>query len=569
MRAAPPLDRPAILPHPSAPLFSAPDAALVLDQVIAEISTGRFPTTEALRSVFRQAGFVNLFFFLKFIAGYRGPYSKLRSDIHMEMCNFRQLALIPGSKIATFVPRSTYKSTVNTHGGSAWEMLRNPDIRIGIFSSVYDRAHDFFAQTQRIFDSNEFVTWLYPEYIPSGADGSRWNDKEGVLPNRTMSFPEPNIRPFASGGSTQGIHVDRAIFDDIVGDAQLTAGHTSGLEMERIGDWFQASQRTILISMLESSVVLSATRYAVDDPYEDVMLDAREQYGFWDEIQHRYPVNERGEWKVYYRMAIERGESIFPEQYTPESLAKLAAKDAWTYFTQYLNNPVATSSIEFANYPVHGCTLDFDDEQGWTIIIDATDEKIPLRLCDVVLSCDPASSETRTSSRTSQTAVVVLARSKDGRKFVLIARKGYVETTTWFDWLFALKRMFHDNHRATFIEMQSNFKALESIIRAEETNRQDWLNYIPVPALGDKVVTIRNIIQPELERGNLYVNEEYRHILNEELMTFPASTKKDLLDALKIAIKFSTEPTADDDSRYYTRTRVSGYLDDANPVTGY
>jgi hypothetical protein len=345
------------------------------------------------------------------------------------MCNFRQKALDIGARIGVFVPRSTYKSTVCTHGGAAWELLRDPNRRIGIFSSIFDRAHDFFVQAQRVFDSNELVAWLYPEYMPTKGDGNRWNDREMVLPNRSKTFPEPNLKPFTAGGSTQGVHVDEAIMDDIVGDAQLNADHGGTADMYRLRNWMSSSQRTLLISMVESSIVVPATRYGMDDPYEPMMLDCKEHFGHWDNIAQHYPELSNGEWSIYYRQAIEEGQSIFPDAYTVESLARLAEADSWTYQTQYMNNPINSSSVEFAGYTVPQFQLNHDSDKGWTIIINNQQEEIPLASCDIVMAIDPAGSEKYVSIRTSRSCVVLLARDTKDRKFLLRVQAGFVPTT--------------------------------------------------------------------------------------------------------------------------------------------
>jgi len=558
---------PLITPHEKAPIFSRNDASLVLQLVLSEISSGNFPVNDTLRSLVRQASLVNLFFFLKCVAAYNGPYSDLTPKLHLDMCNFRQLAVEPGARLGVFVPRSSLKSTICTHGGAAWDMLRDPNIRIGIFSSIYDRAHDFFAQTQRIFDSNDFFAWVFPEYVPSTADGSRWNDREGVLPNRTRTFPEPNIKPFTAGGSTQGIHVDEGLFDDIVGDAQLNADHGATADMYRIKNWFKSSLRTLLISMEQSRAVLSATRYGIDDPYEDVMLDAYEQYGYWDEIGANYPVNPEGTWRVYYRMALEQDESIYPERYSVESLRRLAADDPWTYQTQYLNNPIASNSVEFSQYDVQPVDIEYDPRRGWFIVLDWEDTVIPLKDCDLVVAIDPAGVEKFVNIRTSRSVLLVLARTADDRYFIIDIRAGYVPTTQWMDWAFELFSKY-GTVRKTVVEMQAGFKALEPVLRAEEARRLKWFNLDAINALGDKVVTIRNIIQPVLERKVLYCARPYMSLLNEELRTFPSGVKRDILDALKIAIKMSVRPDSIDSEEL---GELNSYRTGMgmNPTTGY
>jgi len=92
-----------------------------------------------------------------------------------------------------------------------------------------------------------------------------------------------------------------------------------------------------------------------------------------------------------------------------------------------------------------------------------------------------------------------------------------------------------------------------------------------VPALGDKEATIRNIIQPFLEKGRLYAREEIAQMVREEIRTFP-SRSMDLLDALKIAIFKSHRPDTpfneeEDDDDGPTRPRSR--WEKANSLSGY
>jgi len=560
-----------IIPHKDAPIFSQPDAKLILNQIISEMESGNFPANETFIRLIAQAGLVNLWFFLKLIAAYSGPYDRLNTKLHLDMCNFRQRGILPGARLGMFVPRSSLKSTICTHGAAAWTITRNPDDRIAIFSGVYDRAQQFFHSAQRIIDSNPLYAACYPNHVPSRGDGTRWNDSEAVMPNRTKFMPEPSLTAMTAGGSTQGVHVDEGLVDDIVGDDELDANRGATADMYKKKNWFDDNQRTLLQSPERSRLILSATRYSIDDPYEGVMRDARIQEGFWDAIRDQYPLKPDGEWTVYYRQAREMDESIFPEQYSVEWLAKLAKDKPDTYRLHYENNPVSVNAVEFAKYNPMGFDLHYDLSRGWEIIINHTQEVVKVSSCDVVMAIDPAGSEKMASIKTSRSTLVLLARDAKDRHFLLLVRAGYVPTTTWFDWAFQVKKQFNDWLRGTFVEQQAGFKSLTSIIRAEEARRGEWLNYLPVNALGDKIVTIRNLLQPLLEKGMLFINNEAREMVDEELRTFPASIKRDILDALKIAVKMSIKPDGDYagdlDEDYYSQYAPSMY--GANAVTGY
>ena len=208
-------------PHKDAPLFERDKPDVLIDQAVSELSSGSFSTNnEGLRELLRECGFINLWFFLKFIAGYAGPFDKLNGGLHVDMCNFRQEMMVPGRKAAGFTGRAHYKTTIFTIGGTAWGLLRNPDLCIELFSCIDTRSTDFFRTVQKIFDDNTLFAWLYPEYVPA-KNQDRWTTKELVLPNRSKHFTEPSLRGHGVGCSTQGIHGDWLVIDDPIGEAQL------------------------------------------------------------------------------------------------------------------------------------------------------------------------------------------------------------------------------------------------------------------------------------------------------------------------------------------------------------
>ena len=79
-------------PHPNAPLFDDPtQAQKYIQQITAEMESGNMDTAnEPLRQLIRQAGYTNLWFWLKVIAGHAGPYDQIDTDLHLDICNFRQ-----------------------------------------------------------------------------------------------------------------------------------------------------------------------------------------------------------------------------------------------------------------------------------------------------------------------------------------------------------------------------------------------------------------------------------------------------------------------------------------------
>lgn len=542
-----------LVPHLKAPLIGMmPDDELFMAALKA-VNTDPSTWNADDIAVIKQVCYGNLFFFLKYIAGYSGPYSQLKDDLHMEMCNWRQECLRPGSWNAGFVSRSSYKSSVWTHGPAAWELLRNPDARIGIFSCILDRSMEFMHTVQRTFDNNDMMAMLFPEYCVSKTKtrNGRWNDMIGVMPNRTRNFPEPSLKAHTAGGSTQGIHVDLAIFDDIVGDSQLNSSRGATAEMERIGNWFSSSLRTLLISQKTSRVTLAATRYSIDDPYEAVMGDTLSHDGDWTEIEAFYPrASKQGRWNVYYRSALSDGESIFPESYSVEFLQRLAKDDHWTYVTQYVNNPHSVGTLDFATFSLRSAKLLYDDKMPYiSLLKNGQTTTYALSDCDLVAGVDPAASEKRVSTKTSRSAVAVVARTPKDELVILDCRCDFVKTSKMFDWLFTLSTKYMGRIRQFRLESQGPFKLLDSLLKDEMKRRGEHFYLLSVPAMGDKVTTVKMSMEPFLKRDNVYVIEESMGLVKTEFDIFPSS-RMDLLDAIKIAIAGTHLPAgawADDD----------------------
>ncbi|MFA6159399.1 MAG: hypothetical protein WC763_07275, partial [Candidatus Paceibacterota bacterium] len=128
-------------PHECAPLFSVSNIRnprKLIEGMRNDLESGRISASEMFTSLIRQAALVSLFFFLKNVAAFSGPYEKLNEDLHLEMCNFRQsdACMEDSARAAEILFRGSYKSTTCAHGADSWEALRNPNIRIRLVSSI-------------------------------------------------------------------------------------------------------------------------------------------------------------------------------------------------------------------------------------------------------------------------------------------------------------------------------------------------------------------------------------------------------------------------------------------------
>jgi hypothetical protein len=524
------------------------DSLVILYQAINTLLSNHFnDAQEDVRQVIRQAGLTNLWFYLKFIAGYSGPFTKLTDHLHAEVCNHYQLQYErPGSKGGVFLGRSHYKTTVVTPGANGWECTRNPNIQIAAVSAVQERAQEFLATTQEIFTKNEFVQWLYPEhYVANPRNLKNWNKDSMTLPNKTRDFSKPNIRAIGALGSTQGIHVDLFKVDDPVGEDMLNADRQAGAMMRRVENWMFGSFRTLLVDPTESRIYLAGTRYGEEDAFRKVFNNAYEVHGCPEEFEN--DLNPNGEWSLYWRPARTEDRRItFPENFTNKFLDDILAEDPWSYFNQYINKVKNSIRNEFREYDVVPMSLDRSVRNSdWMITIQESPyeptETIPLSQCDVVIAVDPAASEKKTSALTSRTAIGVLATDYKGRRFVVDVRADYIPSTTLFDWIFEFYALY-PTARIVVLEQQGPFKTLGPLLTKEAVERRVRLPLVSSGASVEKDARIRTTLQPLLFARRIFARESQAEIIRGELVTFPDGKLKDTLDMLSTAINASIVP---------------------------
>jgi hypothetical protein len=298
-------------------------------------------------------------------------------------------------------------------------------------------------------------------------------------------------------------------------------------------NWFWASEKPLLASMRSSRVIVVGTRYAVDDVYDSILRKAYKQEGY---PMRNFERSEDGNWRVYYRKGIEDGKVIFPEEFTLEAYEEMSRNDYWTYVTQYLNDPQEAGLAELVAYEAQSASCEYDDSADDYVLELGMGHQVPLSDCDVVQAVDPAATERYVSAKTSKSVALMLATTPRDECVAFSIRSGYVQPTQLFEWMFDHAKRYSRWMRSTFLEANAGFKVLGPILREEERRKGTSLHLRPFAAMGDKDARIRSTLQPLLDAKRLYVVEAFSSALNEELRSFPQSRRKDVLDALQIAV---------------------------------
>ena len=459
------------------------------------------------------------------------------------MCNVRQSFVKEGVWGAAFLPRDVYKTTIFTIGGSAWEMLINPDVRIRIVNAIFDRSLSFIHTIQRVYDSNPFFAWLYPEYVPP-KNSPRWNDKEAVLPNRTSHYTEPNLKCGAVGGESEGDHHDVLGLDDLVGLPAINSMSQSSSLMDSSSQWLRTSSRT-LIDWRTGRIVLTATRYAVDDTYSIPWKDCRRFIGF---TREKIEVKASGKWIIYNREVEENGKFIFPEKHDKETLAKIKADDPWTAMTQLYNSPHLSGLTEFTQFPDQLVALEKDDRLGeWQVRGEDKNGlpfRVKLRHGDIRAGFDPAATEKGITSRTSRSAFSVWMCDWEARKVLLFSRVGYVSLEEAFDWIFEAQDLFQGMIAECIVESNAFQKVLKDLLVKEREKRGIYVYFTHKPAIVDKDARIRARLGPDLARGKVFLVEGQHLEFIGEKNVFPQGRLKDILDSSEKAMSVLRIPAS-------------------------
>lgn len=115
--------------------------------------------------------------------------------------------------------REHYKSTIITYAGSIQELLRNPEITIGIFSHVKPIARKFLAQIKSELETNRRLQALFPEilYAEPKRESPRWSLETGIVVKRATNPKEATVEGYGLvDGMPTSAHFSLLIYDDIV-----------------------------------------------------------------------------------------------------------------------------------------------------------------------------------------------------------------------------------------------------------------------------------------------------------------------------------------------------------------
>lgn len=541
-----------ITPHPKAPHFDSIESTTeYFPQVAAELSS-RNGTNKEGYNLIRELCLVSYASFMNGILIHSGIYDGLDDPLSLDMMNYRQSEACErdGATAATFMPRGFSKSRVFTHGGLTFDLLRNPDESAVVVNAIHEKALEFLHFVQRNFDTNEALSYFFPEYVP-GRNGGQVTDKILILPNKRAKG-EVTCKAFGLTGAAEGGHFDILQIDDLVGLDSLDQNRQSTAQMGTARKWFQTNQRA-LRKTRDSRIIVAATRYALDDCYADIYTSCHSVTG-WDKGDLQ--ADPLGKWDVYYRLVEEDGTYIRENVMDEKGMVELLKADYWAAMTQYYNSPSKAGLAEFAESEVRSCQLmeDEEDRRLWirrkdpNLLDEDEETEVALSSCDLCITTDLAATEANMNAKTCRSAILVWAEDSHENLYLLWSRVGFFSFSDSVDYIFQAARAFGPYSSGSLIESNAFQKVVQPWLEREQAARGQYVHPIAVNAKGDKKARIRTAFGIPLLKRKVWATDEAVKPLLEELKMFPMSDNKlDTLDASEKAFVFLQRPATEEE----------------------
>ena len=275
--------------------------------------------------------------------------------------------------------REHYKSTIITFAGVTQEIIKNPDITIGIFSHTKPVARKFLIQLKTEFEQNQDLKTTYPEifYTDPRKESPKWSEEKGICVKRLGNPKEATVEAHGLvDGQPTGAHFALRVYDDVV---TLESVSTPEQVKKTTDAWALSDNLGARGEDGKSRRWHVGTRYSYSDTYQDILDKGV--------LKPRiFPATHNG---------LPDGNPVF---LSPEVWAeKKRTQGSAILAAQMLQNPAAGQNALFRKE-----WLRFQDVRPATL--------------NVYILVDPASSRKRGSDRT---AMAVIGIDAAGNKWLM------------------------------------------------------------------------------------------------------------------------------------------------------
>ena len=270
------------------------------------------------------------------------------------------------------------KSSLITFGLTIMDILRDPEITVGIFSHTRPIAKAFLRQIKVEFEGNEWLKHLYPDVLWDAPhkQSPKWSEDDGIIVRRNGNPKEATVEAWGLvDGQPTGRHFRLRVYDDVVTRESVT---TPDQIEKTTKAWELSDNLGVQIDQGGASRHIG-TRYSLFDTYAAMI--------------------ERGAVKprIYPATANGRFDGrpvLFSEE---EWRRRLQTQSRTTVAAQLLQNPMADDAATFRT--------------EWLRAYE-----VRPRTLNVYIMADPSRGRSATSDNT---AIAVVGVSAGGAKFLL------------------------------------------------------------------------------------------------------------------------------------------------------
>ena len=265
--------------------------------------------------------------------------------------------------------RGHYKSTIITFAGALQEIIKDPEVTIGIFSHTRPIAKAFLRQIKLEMETNQLLQAVYPDifWTTPHKDALLWSEEAGITVKRKSNPKEATVESWGLvDGQPTSKHFKLRIYDDVVTRESVTTG-------EQINKTTEAWELSLNLSSRPPRQWIAGTRYHFADTYKSIV--------------------DKGVVKSRIHPATDTG--------TPDGKSVFWTQEEWERKKQE-RGPYDTACQLLLN-PIAGSEQDLKPE--WI----RTWEIRPFTV-NAYIICDPADSKAKGSSNTAM-AVILLDAS--------------------------------------------------------------------------------------------------------------------------------------------------------------
>ena len=274
--------------------------------------------------------------------------------------------------------REHYKSTLITFGLTIQDILRDPEITVGIFSHTRPIAKGFLKQIKVEFETNDDLKTIYPDVLWSkpAKDAPSWSEDGGITVRRLGNPKEQTVEAWGLvDGQPTSKHFRLRIYDDVVTRESVTTPE----QVQKTTDAWSLSGNLGVQADYGGAARHIGTRYSLSDTYAEIIRRGAA-------IPRVYAATHNG------RMD---GRPVFFSD--GEWRKRLRDQSRTIVAAQLLQNPLADSDATFRT--------------EWL-----RSYEVRPRTLNVYIMIDPSRGRSATSDNTAMSVVGV---SKSGAKFFL------------------------------------------------------------------------------------------------------------------------------------------------------